>query len=184
MEAIDTGNWWALALRAAAAIILGLIAFSLPGPTLAAIVVLFGVYAITDGIFAIVAAVRGLRRKERWGAMLLEGIVGVAAGVIALLWPGIGALALVYVVAGWALLTGTLEILMAVRLRKIISGEWLMILGGVLSIVLAVMVALFPGAGSLVLVWWLGAYALAYGIVAMALAIRVRRWAQVHPVPA
>jgi uncharacterized membrane protein HdeD (DUF308 family) len=175
-----TGNWWALALRGAAALLLSIVAFTLPGPTLAAIVLIFGVYAITDGVFAIVAAVRGIRRHERWGAMLAQGIAGVAAGVIAVLWPAIGALALTYLVAAWALVTGALEIAAAVKLRKIMTGEWLLILSGVLSVILAVLLTLFPGVGMLVLTWWLGAYAFAYGVIGLALALRVRQWARVH----
>ncbi|MEA2706885.1 MAG: hypothetical protein QOH22_1673 [Gemmatimonadaceae bacterium] len=169
-------NWWALGLRALAAILLGVIALALPGPTLAAIVIVFGIYAITDGVLAIIAAIRGIRRKERWGAMLFEGIIGIIAGVVALLWPGIGALALTYLVAGWALATGAFEIAAAIRLRKIMTGEWLLMIAGILSIVLAVLVAAFPGVGALTLVWWLGAYALAYGVISLVLALRVRSW--------
>lgn len=175
MLIVWSGNWWALALRAAAAIILGIIAFALPGPTLGALVILFGAYALVDGIFAVVAALRGFRRHERWGAMLASGIVGIIAGLIALLMPAIGALALVYLVATWALLTGILEIALAVRLRRVLTGEWLLVLGGVLSIIFALLVAALPGVGATVLVWWLGAYALAYGITAMVLSIRLRR---------
>jgi uncharacterized membrane protein HdeD (DUF308 family) len=171
-----TGNWWALGLRAAAAILLGIIALTVPGVTLAAIVTMFGIYAIADGLFAIIAAVRGVRRHERWVAMLFEGIIGVAAGTVALFWPAIGALALTYLVAGWAMATGIFEIAAAVRLRKIMTGEWLLMIGGALSILLAIGVALFPGVGMVFLVWWLGAYALAYGLVSLVLAIRVRRW--------
>jgi uncharacterized membrane protein HdeD (DUF308 family) len=169
-------NWWALGLRALAAILLGVIALALPGPTLAAIVIVFGIYAITDGVLAIIAAIRGIRRKERWGAMLFEGIIGIVAGVVALVWPGIGALALTYLVAGWALATGAFEIAAAIRLRKIMTGEWLLMIAGILSIVLAVLVAAFPGVGALTLVWWLGAYALAYGVISLVLALRVRSW--------
>jgi uncharacterized membrane protein HdeD (DUF308 family) len=175
-----SGNWWAIALRALAAIVLGIIAIMLPGPTLAAMVMVFGFYAIVDGTLAIVAAVRGVRRKERWGAMLIEGLVGIVAGVIAVLMPGIGALALTYLVAGWALVTGAFEIAAAIRLRKIMTGEWLMLIGGLLSIVLAVLVAAFPGVGALTIVWWLGAYAFAYGVVSLFLAIRVRSWTRVN----
>jgi uncharacterized membrane protein HdeD (DUF308 family) len=171
-----TGMWWALALRALAAILLGVIAIMVPGPTLAAIVLVFGIYAITDGILAIIAAVRGLRKKQRWAPMLFEGIVGIAAGVIAIFWPGIGALALTFLVAGWALATGAFEIAAAIRLRKEIKGEWLLLLAGVLSVILAVLLVVFPGAGMLTLVWWLGAYAFAYGVVSLALAFRVRKW--------
>jgi uncharacterized membrane protein HdeD (DUF308 family) len=180
MLIIWNGNWWALALRAAAAFLLAVIAFLLPGPTLTAIVLIFGVYAVIDGVLALVAAVRGLRKHERWGAMLLEGIVGVAAGAIALMWPGIGALALVYVMAAWALVTGVLEIAMAVRLRKVITGEWLLILSGVLSILLAGLVAAFPLAGATALAWTLGVYALLYGGVLMGLALRIRQWTRMN----
>ena len=176
-----TGNWWALALRALAAILLGIVAFLLPGPTLGALVLLFGAYAIADGILSIVAAIRGLRRGDRWGVVLASGILGLATGVLVLIWPGIGALAFVYVVAAWALITGSLEIAMAIQLRKVITGEWLLILGGVLSVILAALMAIFPGVGATVLVWWLGAYALAYGAVVLALAFRVRQWTRTHP---
>jgi len=180
VEGILSGLWWAIALRAAAAILLGVIAIFMPGPTLAAIVIVFGIYAIIDGILAIVAAVRGFRKKERWWPMLLEGLVGIAAGAIAIFWPGIGALALTYLVAAWALVTGAFEIAAAIRLRKVISGEWLLLIAGLLSIVLAVLVALYPGTGALLLVWWLGAYAFAYGVVSLVLALRVRSWTRVN----
>jgi uncharacterized membrane protein HdeD (DUF308 family) len=171
-----TGNWWALALRASAAILLGIFAFLLPGATLAAVVLLFAVYAIVDGVFSIVAAIRGIRRHERWGAMLLQGILGIIAGVIAFLYPGIGALGLTYLVAAWALVTGALEIAAAIKLRKLVSGEWLLILSGILSILFAVLLAAFPGIGVVVLAWWLGAYALAYGAIGLGLAFRMRQW--------
>lgn len=175
------GMWWALALRGLVAILLGITAIAMPGPTLAAIVIVFGIYAIADGVLATIAAIRGIRKKERWGSMLFEGIVGIVAGAIALFSPAIGALALTYLVAGWALVTGAFEIAAAIRLRKIIEGEWLLFLAGVLSIVLGALVALFPGAGALTLVWWLGAYAFAYGVVSLALAFRVRAWTRANP---
>jgi uncharacterized membrane protein HdeD (DUF308 family) len=180
VEGIMSGLWWAIALRALAAILLGIIAIFLPGPTLAAIVIVFGIYAIIDGILAIVAAVRGFRKKECWWPMLLQGLVGIAAGAIAIFSPGIGALALTYLVAAWALVTGAFEIAAAIRLRKVISGEWLLLIAGLLSIVLAVLVALFPGTGALLLVWWIGAYAFAYGVVSLVLALRVRSWTRVN----
>jgi uncharacterized membrane protein HdeD (DUF308 family) len=175
-----SGNWWAIGLRALAAILLGIIALFIPGATLAAIVLVFGIYAIIDGILALIASVRGIRRKERWGAMMVEGLVGIAAGAIAIFMPAIGALALTYLVAAWALVTGAFEIAAGIRLRKIITGEWLLLIGGLLSIVLAVVLAVFPGPGALVLVWWLGAYAFAYGIISLVLALRVRRWTRAH----
>ncbi len=174
------GMWWALALRALAAILLGIFAIVMPGPTLAAIVIVFGIHAITDGILAIIAAVRGIRKNERWGPMLFQGVIGIIAGVIAIGWPGTGALALTYLVAAWALVTGAFEIAAAIRLREVIKGEWLLFIAGLLSIVLAVLIVVFPGAGALTLVWWLGAYAFAYGVVSLALAFRVRSWTHGH----
>jgi uncharacterized membrane protein HdeD (DUF308 family) len=113
--------------------------------------------------------------------MLLQGIAGVVAGAIAILWPGIGALALTYLVAAWALVTGAFEIAAAIRLRKAIKGEWLLLIAGLLSIVFAVLIALFPGVGALTLVWWIGAYAFAYGVISLVLALRVRAWTHAHP---
>lgn len=175
-----TGNWWALALRAVVAILLGILAFAMPGVTLKAIVILFAAYAIVGGVFAIVAAVRGLRAKERWGAMLVEGILGVVAGLIVLFWPGIGALTLTILVAAWAFATGVFEIAAAIKLRKIIKGEWLLMLAGVLAIVFGIAVMMRPAMGALVLVWWLGAYLIISGIVALALAFRIRHWTHSH----
>jgi uncharacterized membrane protein HdeD (DUF308 family) len=175
-----TSNWWAIALRAAAAILLGILAFAMPIVTLSALVILFGAYALVDGLFAIAAAARGIRKHDRWGWMLAEGIVGVVAGAIAFLAPPIGALALTWLVAGWALATGALEIAAAIRLRRTMSGEWLLLLAGVLSVVLGFGVAAYPGVGALLIVTWVGAYALIYGIVTLALAVRIRHWSQVH----
>ena len=175
-----TGNWWALALRGIAALVLGILALSRPGITLAALLIVFGVYAMADGIFAVVAAIRGIREREQWGWMMFEGIVGIIAGAIALFWPHIGALALVWLVAGWALATGVLEIAAAVKLRKVMSGEWMLLLAGVLSIIFALIIASRPGLGILALVFWIGAYAIIYGVMTMVLAFEVRRWTNDH----
>jgi uncharacterized membrane protein HdeD (DUF308 family) len=174
------GNWWALGLRAASAIIFGIIALTMPGDALVGIVLLFGIYAFVDGVLSIMAAIRGLRRGDRWGAMLILGLISIAAGVIAFTYPEIGVLALVYLVATWALLTGTFEIAAAIRLRKIIEGEWLLIVGGILSIVFAALIAVFPGPGAVTLAMWLGAYALLYGVINLVLSFRVRKWTNAH----
>lgn len=166
--------WRTAALRAGAAIILGIIAFLLPGITLTAIVLLFGFYAAIDGALNLMASFREMRTHGRWGVLLVEGIFGIAAGAIVLLWPGIGALALTLVVGAWAFATGVMEIIVAIRLRRVITGEWLLILSGVLSIAFGIALALFPGIGALALIWWLGAFALAYGIVLLTLALRIR----------
>jgi uncharacterized membrane protein HdeD (DUF308 family) len=170
---ILTRNWWALALRGVAGILFGLITFVWPGISLAALVLLFGAYAFADGVLAIVSAVRR-RGADRWWLLLLQGIVGIGAGVVTWLWPGITALALLAVIAAWALMSGALQIAAAIRLRKVISGEWLLALGGVLSIALGVLLLVFPGPGALAVVIWIGAYAFVFGILLLALGFRLR----------
>jgi len=167
-------NWWALALRGLAAIVFGVLAFVWPGITLWALVLLFGAYMLVDGIFAIVAAVRAAGREARWWLLLVEGVLGVLAGLVAFLLPGITALALLYLVAAWAIFTGILQIVGAVRLRREIEGEWALILGGVLSVIFGVLLAVLPGPGILALVWLIGAYAVVSGMLLIVLAFRVR----------
>src|SRR5919107_863617 len=166
-------NWWAVVLRGLAGILFGVITFVAPGISLVALVLLFGAYAFADGVLAIVSAVRA-RGGDRWGLLLVEGLVGIAAGILTLLWPGITAIALLYVIAAWALVTGAFEIGAAIRLRKVITGEWLLALSGVLSIALGVLLVLAPGPGALALVIWIGAYAFVFGILLVALGFRLR----------
>jgi uncharacterized membrane protein HdeD (DUF308 family) len=168
-------NWWAIAIRGVAAILFGLLAFLWPGLTLAALVLLFGAYALVDGIFSIVAAVGGRTGDAPWWALLLEGILGVAAGLVTFFMPGLTAVTLVYVIAAWAIVTGVLEIVAAVRLREQITGEWWLVLSGVLSIVFGGLVMLAPAAGALAITLWIGAYALVFGALLLALAFRLRR---------
>jgi uncharacterized membrane protein HdeD (DUF308 family) len=143
-------------------------------------VLIFGADAFADGVLAIVSAVRRRGTTDEWGMLLLEGIVGVAAGLVTLFWPGITALTLLYVIAFWALLTGVLEIAAAIRLRKLITGEWLLALGGVASIVFGVAIALFPAAGALALVLWIGAYMLLFGALLVGLGFRLRARGRHH----
>lgn len=117
---------------------------------------------------------------DRWWVLLLEGLAGVAAGIVTFVGPGISALALLYVIAAWALVTGVLEIAAAIRLRKIITGEWLLALIGIASVALGIMLALFPGPGALALVIWIGAYAIATGVRLVVLAFRLRSWGRSH----
>jgi uncharacterized membrane protein HdeD (DUF308 family) len=166
-------NWWAVAVRGLLGILVGLLAFLLPLPTLTALVWLFGAYAFLDGVFNLVSAWRRTRPRP-WWALLVEGIAGLGAGVISFLWPGITALALVYLIAAWALVTGVLEMIAAVRLRKEIEGEWLLALSGIFSILLGGLLAIMPGPGAVALVWYLGAYAVAFGVLLIALGFRLR----------
>ncbi|HEY0351084.1 MAG TPA: HdeD family acid-resistance protein [Gemmatimonadales bacterium] len=166
-------NWWAVSLRGLAGILFGIITFFAPAISLAALVLLFGAYALVDGVLAIVTAVRR-RGADRWWLLLLEGLVGIAAGVLTFMWPAITAVALLYLIAAWALVTGAFEIAAAIRLRKAISGEWLLALSGVFSIALGVLLVLFPGPGALAVTIWIGAYAFVFGALLFALGLRLR----------
>lgn len=168
-------NWWALALRGVAAILLGILAFAWPGITLFVLVLFFGAYMLVDGIFAIVAAVRAAGREDRWWLLLIEGILGVLAGLVAFFWPGLTALALLYFIVAWAIVTGLMEIVAAIRLRQEIEGEWALGLSGLLSVIFGILLVVLPApAGVLSLVWLIGAYAVAMGVLLLILAFRVR----------
>jgi uncharacterized membrane protein HdeD (DUF308 family) len=167
-------NWWIVALRGVAAVLFGVLAALVPGITLFALVLLFGTYALIDGGFAIIAASRRRGGGGPWWALLFEGLVSIAAGIVAFVLPGLTALALIYVICVWAIFTGVLEIVAAIRLRRQIQGEWWLALTGVLSIAFGGLVLLAPGAGALALVLWIGAYSIVFGILLIALAFRLR----------
>lgn len=167
-------NWWAVVLRGVAGVVFGIGIFLMPGLSLAVLVLLFGAYAFVDGIFGIVSAIRRRGTSDRWWLLLLEGIAGVAVGIITLLWPGITAFVLLYLIAFWALITGVLEEAAAFRLRQVITNEWLLVLTGLTSIALGVVLLLFPRAGVLAVVLWIGAYAFVTGILLIALGFRLR----------
>jgi uncharacterized membrane protein HdeD (DUF308 family) len=167
-------SWWSLLIRGLLAIIVGLIAFVFPGITLGALVILFGAYALLDGILGIVGAVRATRAHERWGWLLFEGIAGIVAATITILWPAITALALVYVIGAWALVTGALEIAAAIQLRRYIPGEWLLIVSGFASIVFGIFVMTVPLAGALAIALCVGVYTMFFGVLMVGLGIRLR----------
>ena len=174
MNLVLVRNWWALGLRGVAAVLFGLIAFLMPGVTLAALVLLFGAYSLVDGIFSIIAGIRAAERHERWWPFVLEGLLSILVGVIAFLMPAAAAFALLFVIAAWAIITGVLRISAAIRLRKEIRGEWMLILNGALSVILGILLIVIPGAGLVTLIWWLGAYAVIWGITLITLAFRLR----------
>jgi uncharacterized membrane protein HdeD (DUF308 family) len=167
-----TRHWWAVGLRGLAAVVLGILALAWPGLTLWALVVLFGVWAIVEGIIGLVSAFR----PDVWhrGVAVFEGLVSIGLGVLALVWPGVTAVALLYLIAAWAIATGMLKLIDAVRLRTIIENEWLLGLSGLASVAFGVMVTFRPGAGALAVVWLIGAYALFFGALLIALAFRLR----------
>lgn len=169
-------NWWALALRGVLGILFGLAAFLFPGITLGALILLFAVYAMVDGVFAIVAGIRAAEHHERWGAFLLEGIAGIAAGVLTLVWPALTAVVLLYLIAIWSVIKGALKIAAAIRLRRTIRGEWLLGLNGAFSVLFGILLVAMPAIGLLTLVWLVGAYAVIFGALLLGLAFRLRRF--------
>jgi uncharacterized membrane protein HdeD (DUF308 family) len=177
-------NWWLVVLRGVLAILFGIAAFAWPGITLLTLVLFFGVYAMIDGVIAIVTGLSRTRETPRWWMFLLEGLLNIAAGIVALLMPGLATLVLIYILASWAVITGILEIAAAIRLRHEITNEWFLALGGVLSIGLGILLFLQPAAGSLAIVWTIAAYAVLFGILLVILGVRLRNWrAQEPPAP-
>lgn len=168
-------NWWLLLIRGIAAILFGIAAFVWPGLTVAILVLLFGAYVLVDGIFGIVDSIRYRDRIGNWWLWLLEGILGVIVGVLTLFMPGVTALILLMFIAAWAIVGGVLRIIAAIQLRKEIEGEWLLGLGGVLSILFGVLLVVVPVAGILSLVWLIGIWAVVFGILLIMLAFRLRR---------
>ncbi len=167
--------WWLVALRGVLGIVFGICAFVWPGITLLVLIAVLGAYLFVDGAVALALAIKFRHERERWPMLLLEGVLGIAVGVVTFFWPGITALAWLYTIAAWAIVTGVLEIVLAIRLRREIEGEWLVILSGILSIAFGVLVAALPLAGLLVWVWLVGAYAIVFGVLMLALAFRLRK---------
>jgi uncharacterized membrane protein HdeD (DUF308 family) len=168
-------SWWLLLLRGVAGIAFGIVAFIWPGLTLVTLVLLYGAFALVDGVLSLIAAFTGGAKPLPTWWLIVVGILGIAAGIVAFLWPGITAFALVMLIGAWALVHGIFEIIGAIQLRKEIDNEWLLILGGLLSVGFGILVLLAPGAGALGLVWAIAAYSIAFGILFVALALRLRK---------
>jgi uncharacterized membrane protein HdeD (DUF308 family) len=167
-------NWWAMALRGVFAILFALVAFFVPGATILSLVLFFSAYMLVDGIFGIVAAFRAATHHQRWGLLILEGVVNIAVGVIAFAWPGLTVLFFVTLLAVWSLITGVLVIVAAFRLHPAYGRGWL-IVSGLVSVLFGIALLIAPMVGAVVLTWWLGAYALVFGIALLILAFRLRR---------
>lgn len=166
-------NWWLILLRGVCAVIFGVLTFIWPGVTLLTLVLLYGAYALIDGAIAIWAAIVGGEAAPRWW-LLIVGLVGIAAGLVTLLMPGVTALVLLFFIAFWAILTGVMQIVGAIRLRKEIDNEWMLAGSGVLSVLFGVILIVQPGAGALGLIFVIGAYAVIYGVILIGLAFRLR----------
>lgn len=168
-------NWWLLALRGVAAIIFGILAFIWPGITLLGLIFLFGIYAIVSGVLSFTAASNAPKGYPRFGSLIFSGIISVIAGVLAFVWPHLTALALLVLIAVWAIMNGVSEIVSAIRLRKVIEHEVWWIVAGIASVIFGIVLLIVPGAGILALLWWVGTWAIVLGISLLALAFRLRK---------
>jgi uncharacterized membrane protein HdeD (DUF308 family) len=173
MLIVFTSSWWALVLRGIAAIAFGVFAFLWPNITLTVLVLLWGAYAVIDGVIAIAAGIKSHGEYKRWWVLLLEGILSITAGVLAFVIPGITAVVLLILIGAWAIVTGAFEIAAAIQLRKYITGEWLLALAGVASVIFGIALFLNPAAGAVALVWLIGAYAIVFGVLLVALGLRL-----------
>jgi uncharacterized membrane protein HdeD (DUF308 family) len=169
-------NWWLLLLRGIAAIVFGVLAFAWPGMTLLTLILFYGAFALVDGVLAIIAAITGGAPAPRWWLAII-GLLGIVAGLLTFLMPGLSALVLLFFIAAWAIATGVLQIIGAIQLRKEIDNEWLLILGGAISVLFGLGVMVAPGAGALALVWVIGTYAVIIGGVLVVLAFRLKKHA-------
>jgi len=169
-------NWWLVALRGLVAILFGVLALVWPGVTLITLIWLFGAFALVNGLLSLILAAKAPKGYPRVGSLILGGLLGILAGLLTFVMPGITALGLLILIALWAIVTGMMELVAAIRLRKIITNEWLLVLTGVLSIAFGVLLILMPAAGALALIWWIGIWALVFGILLMVLAFRMRHW--------
>jgi uncharacterized membrane protein HdeD (DUF308 family) len=171
--------WWLLLLRGIAAILFGVLAFIWPGLTLVTLVLLYGAFALVDGVISLIAAFTGSAKPAPTWWLVVVGLLGIAAGIVTFAWPGITAILLVLFIGAWALVHGIFEIIGAIQLRKEIDNEWMLILGGVLSVLFGLLVMIAPGAGALGLIWVIASYSILFGAVFIGLALRLRKHS--HP---
>ena len=176
-------SWWLFILRGVVAILFGVLAFMRPGITLEALVLLFAFWALFDGVFALISSIGAAEAREPWWPLVLIGLLGIAAGVLALRWPGITALALLFIIAYWSIFRGILEIVAAVRLRDLIPGEWRLVFGGLASVVFGALLVIYPGAGILAVIWLIGIYAVIFGIAFLMLGFHLKGLAGELPAP-
>lgn len=167
-------SWWAVALRGVAALVFGVLALVMPVLTLATLIILLAAYLIADAVFAVIAGVRAMRHHQRWWSMLLEGLLDAVAAVVILLWPGLTALALVWVVAVWAIFTGVTALISAAILPLPHGRIW-QLLSGIASIGLGIVMILLPVIGALTMVYWIALYAVLMGVFQLALSVRLYR---------
>ncbi len=171
-------SWWSRALRGLLAIIFGVLALAWPGITLFVLIVFFGAFVLVDGLLAVVAGFAERKTNNKWWVLMLGGILGVAIGVVTFVWPGLTALALLFLIAAWAIVTGILQVVLAIMARKEIANAWLLVLEGVVSVIFGVIVAALPLAGALAIVWLIGIWAIVIGLLSIVLAFRLRSFSK------
>jgi uncharacterized membrane protein HdeD (DUF308 family) len=167
---------WSLIVRGILAIIFGILVWVWPGITLLVLIILFGIFALASGIFALAAAYQAYKKHHGWWLLVLSGVLGIIAGIIAFVWPAETALILLYIIAVWAIVTGVAEIIAAFNAERTSGDEWLLVIGGVLSIIFGIILFIFPGVGVLALVWLIGLYAILYGIFLLVSAFSAGRF--------
>jgi uncharacterized membrane protein HdeD (DUF308 family) len=172
-------NWWLFLVRGALAILLGVIAIAWPAITLVSLALVYGAYALADGVVAVSAAIRGGSFMPRWW-LAVVGVAGVLFGVATILWPGMTVLILVLLIAAWSIASGIMQIIGAMRLRNEIPDEWLLVSSGVVSVLFGLVLLFFPSAGALGLVFAIGIFAIVYGILLVSFALRLRKDERMH----
>ena len=172
--------WWLVLLRGIAAILFGVLALLWPGVTLVTLVLLWGAWALMDGVTALVAGWKAKDNEKPMWQIVLVGIVGIAAGVLTFVMPGVTAIALLIMIAVWAIVSGVFQIGAAIRLRKEIANEWMLILSGALSVVFGALMILNPGAGAMAVLWIIGCFAIAFGMLLVILAFKLKKHAVAH----
>lgn len=165
-------NWPAIALRGVAAVVFGLFLLFWPAPSLLTLIYIFGIFVLVEGVAAVVSGVRQPQGVS-W-ALVALGLIGIAAGIATFIWPGITGLILLYVIGFWAIASGVVQIYEGVRLRRSIANEWLLIATGVVSLIFGLIVVIAPGAGALAITFFIGFFGLIYGVLQIALALRLR----------
>ena len=169
-------NWWLFLLRGLAAVIFGVLSLVWPGISLVTLILFFGAYALVDGAFALTAAIVGRGNAEvRWW-LVLVGLLGIGIGIATFLWPGLTALTLLYFIAGWVIATGVLQIVGAIELRNVIDDEWWLILDGAFSVLFGILLFIMPGTGAVALIWLIALFAIAYGILMVGFAFKVKKF--------
>lgn len=166
-------NWWLILLRGICAILFGVLTFLWPGLSLLTLVLLYGAFALADGVLSLAAAIAGDTATSRWW-LAIVGLLGIAAGIVTFLWPGMTAIVLKVFIAFWAIAIGIMQIIGAIQLRKEIDNEWLLVAGGALSIAFGVILLVQPAVGALALAFTIGAYAILYGSLLVSFSLRLR----------